>query len=288
MISIVGATGHTGRALVSLLENRQVPQRLLVRDTAAAGHLLGTHHDLRRIDTADPAGITATLDGSHALFLLMGNSPEQFIWERNIVQAAVRARVPRIVKVSGFSPAPESPGGVDRVHAAVEEYITASGLAYCFLRPSLAMYDIALLHGPGIRRHSVLSTALTGPVAFLDSRDLAAAAATALTQDGHEYTRYRITGPQAFTPAETAALLTTATGRRIIAARCSEEEEQHALQACGLPTFLTDHIQALFREINTGTVGEATSDYEKLTGLTPRTLHSYLAEHHTDFQPTST
>jgi uncharacterized protein YbjT (DUF2867 family) len=56
-------------------------------------------------------------------------------------------------------------------------------------------------------------------VSVLDVRDIAAVAAIALTESGHEGATYTLTGPASITHGEIAAALTSALGRAPVAAR---------------------------------------------------------------------
>jgi uncharacterized protein YbjT (DUF2867 family) len=54
-----------------------------------------------------------------------------------------------------------------------------------------------------------------GRVAYIDTPDIAAVAAQALTSPGHQGNRYTLTRPEALSAAEVAERLSAATGRQV-------------------------------------------------------------------------
>ena len=101
-------------------------------------------------------------------------------------------------------------------HHRVEQHLFKSGLGWTILRPGFFAQNIG---GP-YRRDIVASDRIfipagSGRVAFIDARDIGAVAALALTEDGHRSQAYHLTGPQAVTLDEVAALLTEVLGRPI-------------------------------------------------------------------------
>jgi len=102
--------------------------------------------------------------------------------------------VKHLVVLSQFASAEDSPVRFLRYHAAVEWAVQHSGLAWTFLRTNLFMQGQLQFKG---------MIAATG----------AFAAATALTEDGHEGRTYDLTGPEALTYAEMADRLTGSPAR---------------------------------------------------------------------------
>src|SRR5262245_32966764 len=71
------------------------------------------------------------------------NSSEQAEAQQHaFVDVAKRAGVKHIVKLSQWAADPDSPVRFLRYHAAVEQHIQESGMAYTFLRPNLFMHGL--------------------------------------------------------------------------------------------------------------------------------------------------
>jgi uncharacterized protein YbjT (DUF2867 family) len=101
-ILVTGATGNVGSAVVGELGDRGLPVRAFVRDPDRAAAVLGPDVALAVGDFAEPASIRAALDGIDAVFLACGNVPPQVEYETRVIDAAARAGVRRLVKLSAL------------------------------------------------------------------------------------------------------------------------------------------------------------------------------------------
>jgi uncharacterized protein YbjT (DUF2867 family) len=97
----------------------------------------------------------------------------------------------------------------------VEEAISSSGMGFTHLRPNLYMQGLLGFRSSIQSEGRIYAPAGDARVSIVDVRDIAAVAAAALTQSGHEGKVYDITGPEALTHAEMASLLSEALGRQI-------------------------------------------------------------------------
>jgi (4-alkanoyl-5-oxo-2,5-dihydrofuran-3-yl)methyl phosphate reductase len=179
MILITGATGNVGRPLVGLFVETGVPFKVFVRDPGRARGALGRGVQLVEGDFAAPASIEGALGGVDRLFLLSGN-PEH---EGNVIDAAARSGVGLVVKQSALAAGLEPPP----FHRGIEEKLKRSGLGFTHLRPTAFMQTLAgylprLIDAEGVFR----LPAGSGRVAWVDTRDIAAVAFRALTEEGHE------------------------------------------------------------------------------------------------------
>ena len=137
MILVTGATGNVGIELARILTARGVPFRAMVRSEEAArttDALVGAEIVVGDFD--DTATIARALAGMERAFLLTNSSERAEAQQAAFVAAAWRAGVRHIVKLSQWAADPRSPVRFLRYHAAVENAISASGMAYTFLRPN--------------------------------------------------------------------------------------------------------------------------------------------------------
>ena len=101
MILVIGATGNVGSKLVEQLATMGHQVRALVRSPEKATRIqeLGVEivpGDLERPDTLD-----AALKGVEKVFLLSSDDPRQAELQGNLIEAARRAAVRQVVKLSG-------------------------------------------------------------------------------------------------------------------------------------------------------------------------------------------
>jgi uncharacterized protein YbjT (DUF2867 family) len=71
------------------------------------------------------------------VFLMSRDDPRQPSMEGALIEAAARAGVERIVKLSASGAAPDNPVALMRRHAQAKRALEDSGLEYTVLRPQL-------------------------------------------------------------------------------------------------------------------------------------------------------
>jgi uncharacterized protein YbjT (DUF2867 family) len=283
MILVLGSTGKIGGGVRQLLAARGVPVRCLVRRAPALGGAASDSAELVVGDAADPGVLERSMAGVEKVFLVMENGPRQREIELGIVAAAVRAHVRHIVKVSAPIVGPEVPVAIARMHHEIEQAIEASPLAFTHLRPFGFMQNLLSL-APLIARWDLFFGATGGaPLNLIDARDIAAVAATALTEPGSEGRAYVLTGPEALPYAQVAARLSAALGRRIRYVDQTPEELRRGLQRQRLPEWLLHHILEI--QALAVSVPEQPNDVvEQVTGHPPRGLDAFLQEHLESFR----
>ena len=138
MILVTGATGTNGSEVVKALAARGVTAKAMVRSPEDGNHLPPGITAVEG-DFDDDASLDRALAGVKRAFLLTP-STETRRGAAATVRGGSRARGCRhIVKLSQFAASPDSPVRFLRYHAAVEQAIRDSGMAWTLLRPNLFM-----------------------------------------------------------------------------------------------------------------------------------------------------
>ena len=152
-VLVIGATGRNGGAIVAALEAAGAKPRAMVRDLARAQEKAGPGvvRDWVIGDLRDPASLEAALQGVDVVINAAATTQMQGAngtaavdrdGTRNLVAAAKRANVDRIVLITGMIvpyppqnlPPPMAAGLADK--RAAERLLEASGLEYVILRPT--------------------------------------------------------------------------------------------------------------------------------------------------------
>ncbi|HEX6678863.1 MAG TPA: SDR family oxidoreductase [Actinomycetes bacterium] len=284
-VLVTGATGNVGSRVIKELRGRGVPVRAFVRDADQASAVLGPEVDLAVGDFAKPASIEAALDGVDALFLACGNLPPQVEFERNVIDAAARAGVRRLVKLSALGARFGSPVDFWDWHAQIERHLQASGIQWVVLRPRFYMSNL-LGSVETIRSAGAIFAPAEGvKVPMIDPLDVAATAATVLSDDGHEGQTYELTGPEAITFHDVAAQVSRVTGRPARFVPVPESAALDALLQTGMPDWMAHNIMTVFAELREDPAAQVTDAVHALTGRQPRHLTEFLADHAALFEP---
>jgi uncharacterized protein YbjT (DUF2867 family) len=195
------------------------------------------------------------------------------------IDAARAAGVDRMVKLSGPRPASGSPIPFERWHAQIERHLIDSGIPWVLLRPCTYMTNL-LMHADAVRHTGrLMAPAGSAEIAFVDPRDVAASAAAALAEGGHEGSAYALTGSEAITFERIAGDLSAATGRPIAYVDVPEPDARQGMVAAGLPEPVADAIIAIFAVQRTGAMARTSDTVLTLTGREPRSFARFAHEH---------
>src|SRR6266568_1044435 len=150
MILITGATGYIGRHLVARLVAQGERPRCLVRDVNRAKRLLPVSKvELVTGVTTSPDSLDAAVHGVdtiiHAAFLTAdnkqsaGNEYEKTNVQgtANLLKAAKRAGVKRIIEMGGLGTKPDKPGSYMQGRYLAEKMLKESGLDWTIIQPSV-------------------------------------------------------------------------------------------------------------------------------------------------------
>jgi uncharacterized protein YbjT (DUF2867 family) len=284
MLLVTGATGNIGRELTRELDARGAKFRLLVRDPARAADLPA---QAERIvgDLGDPATLPPAFAGVDALFLLTQGIGTDYT--AAALAAAEAAGVSHIVHLSSLHVTLDPLPAMARWHYDREELIRASGIPATFLRPGGFMTN-ALDWLPTLRADNyVLDPIGPGRYAPIDPADIAAVAAVALTENGHQGSDYSLTGDEMFTVSEQVRVISETIGREIeVRAVTTAEEAVRFRFPNGAPQTLADAVTEGFHLMRADTVGFQTDTVERLLGRKPRTFADWCARNADVFRQT--
>lgn len=247
-VLVIGGTGTTGSRVAKRLGDQA---RIASRRTG--------------FDWYAPETYASALDGTRAVYLIppIGEIDPAPHVERFLDVAGNR----RVVLLSS-SALPDDP------NAALVEQLPE----WTVLRPSWFMQNFIGDHpvAQGIRDGEIVTATGDGRVAFVDADDIAAVAVAALTEDPHN-TEHVITGPQALSYADVAAIVEEHTGARtrhrsVTPEQLTERLEQH------LPGPFAAMLAGLDEAISRGAEDRVTTTVHDVTGRAPRAFRRFVAE----------
>jgi len=270
MILVTTPNGKVGSEIIKQLQAQghkvRVGAHTVEKATAAFPGLEVVHFDFD-----NPESVRAALEGVDTLYLA---SPGEMLEGpvNAVVDAAKQAGAKRIVRLSA--------AGVeygDSPLRKVELHLEASGLEHTFLRPSWFMQNYSTLSLEGVRQGTLYEPAADGHTAFIDARDIAAVAVAALTGEGHSGKAYTLTGPQALSRDEVAALFSSALGREVRYVPVGDEQLRQGM--AGAPQNYIELMSALYGYVRAGATATVTDEVHKVTGRAPIRFEQFVQDH---------
>lgn len=164
-------------------------------------------------------------------------------------------------------------------HSKMEELVKKEGFDFAILRPTFFGSNFRHYEYENItERNIVYSPAADGKAAFVDPRDVGEVAAEVLLKQGtHAGRVYQLTGPEALSYYDAAAILSDQLGRKISYPEPSPEEYAGTLGQAGAPPFVAEYMNKVYALIRQGHADKVTSDVKEVTGREPRTLQDTIA-----------
>ena len=279
-ILVTGATGSVGGEVVKQLVAHKVPFRVMVRkanDVEALSQYEGVEAVIGDFD--DKESIADALEGIERAFLLTPSSERAETQQKTFVDLASRAGVEHLVKLSQWAADAHSPVRFLRYHAAVEEKIQASGMAYTFLRPNLFMQGLLGFRDTMIQQNKFFAPVGEAKISTVDTRDIAAVAAAALTQEGHTEKIYNLTGPEALSHSAMTDKFSAALGRPIQFVDVPPETMHDTLLQVGFPAWQAEGLIEDYAHYARGEAAVVTRDIEAATARAPHTFETFARDY---------
>ena len=142
---VTGATGEVGGKVVRILHSQHVSVKGLVRNLDSPGAMQLLEEGIEVV-LGDFNGDLPSLQGVQSVFLVCSNDEQQHRLECNMIDAAAKAGLEYIVKLSTYNPVVgDSRCGYGMAHAAIESHLAMAGPAFTVIRPDWFMVSRPLL-----------------------------------------------------------------------------------------------------------------------------------------------
>ncbi len=232
---VLGGSGKTGRRIVQRLTSRGVPTRIGSRSSSPS------------FDWNKPEDWDAILDGVSAAYI--SYSPDLAIPGatdsiQQFVDKAVEHGVGRLVLLSGRG---------EEEAQACEKIVQAADVEWTVVRSSWFMQNFS----EGEFLQLVLGGTIALPAAdvpepFIDVNDIADVAVAALTEPGHAYEIYEVTGPRLLTFTDLAQEISDAAQRDVQFVQIPAEAFAQGIEESGIPEDLAWLLNYLFESVLDG------------------------------------
>ncbi|MFB7190178.1 NmrA family NAD(P)-binding protein [Streptomyces sp. NPDC056230] len=270
-VLVLGATGRTGRRLVAELLKRGAAVRAASRKPGRPTPGV----EPVRFDWSDRGTYGPALEGADGVYQVLqpaAADPSEDVTA--LLDAAATAGVRRLVHLSNATAHLLSD---DFPMRRVEHLVETSPVPSTILRPNV-FDEIFTEHSAivqGVREGVVAVPAGDGRVAPVSVADVAAVAAVALTEDGHEGKTYAPTGPDALSFAELTDIVSASTGRQVRYQPLTLDEFRSTALGAGAPVHVVDFYAAMYDGIRRGWAAQPTDDVLHVTGRAPIAFAEY-------------
>jgi uncharacterized protein YbjT (DUF2867 family) len=276
---VIGGTGLVGSQVVRELLQRNAEVTVLTRSAEKAKALpsgvQAVVGDLLRVDT-----VRSIFRGVDGVFLLNPVSPTETQEGLMAVTGARNAGVRRLVyqSIHAVEEAAFLPHFGSKV--AIEAGVKASGIPYTIVRPN-SFFQVDPWFKDAMLQQGVYPQPLgSAGLSRVDIRDIAEAAAIALTTGGHEGQTYNVVGPDVLTGPGTAEAWGRALGREIrYAGEDMDAWERQSLQY--LPALMVFDFRLMYEFFQKQGLRATREDVDRLTkvlGHPPRRFQDFVRE----------
>ncbi len=282
---VTGASGHFGRAAVKhLLDTLKVAAERIIatsRRPETLSDLAARGVSVRAADFDDPSSLATAFAGADRLLLVSTDALDRpgrrLAQHRAAIDAAAAAGVRHVVYTS--APEPEgAPLLIAPDHWGTEQHLAASPLAWTVLRNHWYFENLYLSLAGVLASGKWYSAAGEGGIAHIARDDLALAAATALANPPAGNQILTLSGSEAFSTAQIAALVSDTAGKPIELIPVSVQGLIDGMVAHGLPKPLAEIFASFDTNTAAGRVGVVTDDFRRLTGRDPLPYRDWLAQ----------
>jgi uncharacterized protein YbjT (DUF2867 family) len=179
------------------------------------------------------------------------------------------------VYTSFMGAAPDAVFTLARDHWATEEHLRASGMAFTILRDNLYADDLRYFVVDGVIR----GPAGDGRVSAVARADIARVAAAVLRDPAaHAGSTYELTGPQAVTMTEAAAIYAEVTGTPARFENETIEQAYRSRERWNPEPWQADAWVSTYTGIASGVMAPVTSAVHDITGRDPMTLREVFSQ----------
>lgn len=265
---VTGATGKFGSKVVeTLLKNVPASQLAVsVRNTEKAKGLSERGIDVRQGDFDHPETLETAFAGIDRLLIIStdGDNDTRIRQHANAVEAAKRAGV-KFIAYTSIVNAKESKNLFAPTHKATEEKIVNTGIPYTFLRNNWYLEnEIPSIQGV-LAGAPWVTSAENGKVGWAPQQDYAEAAATVLSESGHENKVYELSG-KLLKQEEIAKMLGEVLAKEVPVIQVDDEQYTDLLKHSSLPDFVISILVNIQKSIREGSLDVESNDFEKLLG----------------------
>jgi uncharacterized protein YbjT (DUF2867 family) len=283
MLIVTGASGQLGKRIVKQLLLILPPDQIgvSVRNPEMAKDLSRSGVRVRRGDYDDPASLRTAWEGATRILLISSNAAahggDPLRQHADAIGIACELAVERVLYTSQISSSPTSRFPPGRDHAATEQMLERSGLAWTALRHGFYASSLIALNAAGFRNADLVAPE-DGKISWTTHDDLAAADALFLA--GREVVdgpTDPLTASEAFDLFDIAQLSEEITGHPYKRTTISDDEMTDKARQTGVPEASITFMLGYFRAARAGEFSAVHPALARILQRAPLTMRDTLS-----------
>ena len=277
-VLVTGASGNVAGGILPQMVKKGVAVKAYVRDAAKGEKLKALGVEPVVGDFMDGAKLEAALKGMDAVISITPPGPTAADQASVITQAAKRADVGHIIRLSAVGAAPDAPTDNGKLHYQTDAEIMATGIPYTILRPNFFMQNL-FMSIPTIQAQGSMYWGMgEGSIGLIDVRDIADSLASLGIYGGHHGQIYVQTGPESLTFAEMAVIISEAIGKPVNYVAIPVEAVGEAIRGFGMGDWFAQVMMDYSRAYARGWGDFVNGNVEDLTGNPARSFSQFVRE----------
>lgn len=281
MIVVTGANGKLGRKVVEELLKR-VPAGdigVSVRDVNTAQDLKERGVRVRQGNFDDSESLLHAFEGASQVLIISSHSLGEVAVRQHqtAIDAAKKAGVGRLLYTSQMFSSATSHFPPMNVHAATEEMLKSSGMAFTSLRNGFYAASAMMWMGDALKTGELIAPE-DGPVAWTSHSDLAEATAVILTEQRYDGMTPHLTASEAIDMGRIASIASKVLDRPIRRIVVSDDEYRNHLMSRGLPEAMVGMLTGMFQASRQRDFSQTNPTLENLIGRSPVNFTDYLKD----------
>jgi uncharacterized protein YbjT (DUF2867 family) len=249
---VLGGTGKTGRRVAERLQARGIDTRIASRSANPT------------FDWNDSSNWDEVLEGVTAAYISYAPDlaiPGATDAIRRFVDLAVSRGVRRLVLLSGRG---------EQEAQNCEKIVQASNVEWTVVRASWFMQNFSEGEFLAMVQDGTITLpASDTPEPFIDVNDIADVAVAALSEEGHAYEVYEVTGPRLVTFSELAQEISEAADREVQFIQVPKDDFNQAITDSGAPAEISWLLNYLFETVLDGRNAYLSDGVQRALGRQP-------------------
>jgi NAD(P)H dehydrogenase (quinone) len=279
---VSGASGQLGRRVVELLlEANAGPIVATTRTPEKLADLAARGVEVRRADFDEPSTLAPAFAGVRRALLVSTDAldrPGRRLAQHRAAIAAFEASGVEHVVYTSLPNPNGSPVTIANDHAETEATLASTKLDFTILRNNLyADYLLASL-GQALGSGQLVDAKGESKVAWVTREDCARAAAGALLDGARGRRILDVTGPEALSSDELAAIVSGVTGRTIVHVSVSDEVLVKGMVEHGLPEPIARLMTSFDHATRDGLLVNVSDTVERLSQRPPKRVSELIRE----------